>query len=72
MYFDAESENQFLLDAYLNNVNFDDLIWSEVNLDSIEIDPNFSLTEEYTDNYFTDPLFQSKNRAVVFKISYWF
>ena len=48
MYFDAESENQFLLDAYLNNVNFDDLIWSEVNLDSIEIDPNFSLTEEYT------------------------
>ena len=26
----------------------------------------------YTDNYFTDPLFQSKNRALVFKISYWF
>ena len=26
----------------------------------------------YTDNYFTDPLFKSKNRALVFKISYWF
>jgi len=26
----------------------------------------------YTDNYFTDPLFKSKNRAIVFKISYWF
>jgi len=25
----------------------------------------------YTDNYFTDPLFKSKNRAIVFKISYW-
>ena len=23
-------------------------------------------------NYFTDPLFKSKNRALVFKISYWF
>ena len=61
MYFDAESENQFLLDAYLNNVNFDDLIWSEVNLDSIEIDPNFSLTEEYTDNYFTNLNINNKN-----------
>jgi hypothetical protein len=26
----------------------------------------------YTDNYFTDPLFKSKNRALIFKISYWF
>ena len=26
----------------------------------------------YTDNYFTDPLFKSKNRALIFKLSYWF
>ena len=64
MYFDAESENQFLLDAYLNNVNFDDLIWSEVNLDSIEIDPNFSLTEEYTDDCFTNLNNNNKNNNI--------
>lgn len=26
----------------------------------------------YTDNYFTDPLFKNKNRALIFKFSYWF
>jgi hypothetical protein len=26
----------------------------------------------YTDNYFTDPTFTNKNRAIVFKFSYWF
>ena len=25
----------------------------------------------YTDNYFTDPLFKNKSRAVVFKMNYW-
>jgi hypothetical protein len=25
----------------------------------------------YSDNYFTDPLFQNKNRAFVFKVNYW-
>ncbi|MES1221714.1 MAG: DUF5916 domain-containing protein, partial [Bacteroidota bacterium] len=25
----------------------------------------------YTDNYFTDPFFKNKNRALVFKMSYW-
>lgn len=25
----------------------------------------------YTDNYFTDPFFKNKNRALVFKLSYW-
>ena len=25
----------------------------------------------YTDNYFTDPLFTNKNRALVFKLNYW-
>ncbi|GAC1438018.1 MAG: hypothetical protein NVSMB63_00880 [Sediminibacterium sp.] len=25
----------------------------------------------YTDNYFTDPLFRNKNRAIVFKMNYW-
>jgi hypothetical protein len=25
----------------------------------------------YTDNYYTDPLFKNKNRAVVFKMNYW-
>jgi hypothetical protein len=25
----------------------------------------------YTDNYFTDPLFKSSNRALVFKLNYW-
>ncbi len=25
----------------------------------------------YTDNYFTDPLFKNKNRAIVFKLNYW-
>lgn len=25
----------------------------------------------YTDNYFTDPLFKSRNRALVFKLNYW-
>jgi hypothetical protein len=26
----------------------------------------------YTDNYFTDPLFINKNRALIFKFNYWF
>lgn len=26
----------------------------------------------YTDNYYTDPLFKNKNRAIIFKFSYWF
>ena len=26
----------------------------------------------YTDNYFTDPLFKNKSRALIFKFSYWF
>ncbi len=26
----------------------------------------------YTDNYFTDPLLKNKNRAIIFKFSYWF
>ncbi|MFN3381433.1 MAG: DUF5916 domain-containing protein [Runella zeae] len=25
----------------------------------------------YTDNYYTDPLFRNKNRAIVFKFNYW-
>lgn len=25
----------------------------------------------YTDNYYTDPLFRNKNRAIVFKLNYW-
>jgi Domain of unknown function (DUF5916)/Carbohydrate family 9 binding domain-like len=25
----------------------------------------------YTDNYYTDPLFKNKNRAIVFKLNYW-
>ncbi|HRI22785.1 MAG TPA: hydrolase, partial [Panacibacter sp.] len=25
----------------------------------------------YTDNYFTTPLLQNKNRAIVFKLNYW-
>jgi hypothetical protein len=25
----------------------------------------------YTDNYFTDPFFKNKNRALVFKLNYW-
>ena len=25
----------------------------------------------YTDNYFTNPLFKNKNRAIVFKLNYW-
>jgi len=25
----------------------------------------------YTDNYYTDPLFKNKNRALVFKMNYW-
>ncbi len=25
----------------------------------------------YTDNYYTDPLFRNKNRALVFKLNYW-
>jgi len=26
----------------------------------------------YTDNYYTDPIFKNKNRAIIFKFSYWF
>lgn len=26
----------------------------------------------YTDNYFTDPMFKNKNRALIFKFNYWF
>ena len=25
----------------------------------------------YTDNYFTDPFFKGKSRAIVFKMNYW-
>ena len=25
----------------------------------------------YTDNYFTDPFFKNRNRAIVFKLNYW-
>ena len=25
----------------------------------------------YTDNYYTDPIFRNKNRAIVFKLNYW-
>ncbi len=25
----------------------------------------------YTDNYYTDPLFRNKNRALVFKLNFW-
>jgi len=26
----------------------------------------------YTDNYYTDPMLKNKNRALIFKFSYWF
>ena len=26
----------------------------------------------YTDNYYTDPMFKNKNRALIFKFNYWF
>jgi hypothetical protein len=26
----------------------------------------------YTDNYFSDPMFKNKNRALIFKFNYWF
>jgi hypothetical protein len=33
--------------------------------------PMSDLFVVYTDNYFTDPLFKNKNRALVFKMNYW-
>ncbi|MFM7838935.1 MAG: DUF5916 domain-containing protein, partial [Chitinophagaceae bacterium] len=33
--------------------------------------PMSDLFVVYTDNYFTDPLFKNKNRALVFKLNYW-
>jgi hypothetical protein len=33
--------------------------------------PMSDLFVVYTDNYFTDPLFKSKNRAIVLKLNYW-
>ena len=33
--------------------------------------PMSDLYVVYTDNYFTDPLFKNKNRALVFKMNYW-
>ncbi|MGC4037419.1 MAG: DUF5916 domain-containing protein [Chitinophagaceae bacterium] len=33
--------------------------------------PMSDLFVVYTDNYFTDPFFRNKNRAIVFKMNYW-
>jgi hypothetical protein len=33
--------------------------------------PMSDLFVVYTDNYFTDPLFKNKNRALVLKLQYW-
>ena len=33
--------------------------------------PMSDLFVVYTDNYFTDPFFKNKNRALVFKLNYW-
>jgi len=33
--------------------------------------PMSDLYVVYTDNYFTDPFFKNKNRALVFKLNYW-
>jgi Domain of unknown function (DUF5916)/Carbohydrate family 9 binding domain-like len=34
--------------------------------------PMSDLFVVYTDNYYTDPLLKNKNRALVFKLNYWF
>ncbi|WP_336518109.1 carbohydrate binding family 9 domain-containing protein [Pollutibacter soli] len=47
-----------------NNINFNSrLQWRYKPMSDIFL--------VYTDNYFTDPLFKNKNRAVVFKMNYW-
>jgi Domain of unknown function (DUF5916)/Carbohydrate family 9 binding domain-like len=47
-----------------NNLNFNSrLQW--------RYKPVSDLFLVYTDNYFTDPLFKNKNRALVFKLNYW-
>jgi hypothetical protein len=47
-----------------NNLNFNSrLQW--------RYKPASDLFLVYTDNYYTDPLFKNKNRAVVLKVNYW-
>ena len=47
-----------------NNLNFNSrLQWRYKPMSDIYL--------VYTDNYYTDPLFKNKNRAVVFKMNYW-
>ncbi len=47
-----------------NNINFNSrLQW--------RYKPVSDLFVVYTDNYFTDPLFKNKNRALVLKLNYW-
>ena len=47
-----------------NNLNFNSrLQW--------RYKPMSDLYLVYTDNYYTDPLFKNKNRAIVFKMNYW-
>lgn len=48
--------------------------WNNLNINSRlqwRFRPLSDLFLVYTDNYYTDPLFRNKNRAVVLKLNYW-
>jgi hypothetical protein len=78
------SENLFLISPRVE-VNFSNkLFWTNflqyntqannVNINSRlqwRYKPASDLFVVYTDNYFTDPLFKNKNRALVLKLNYW-
>ena len=49
---------------YRNNMNINSRL-------QYRFKPMSDLFLVYTDNYFTSPLFKSRNRALVFKLNYW-
>jgi hypothetical protein len=48
-----------------NNINFNSRL-------QYRFKPMSDFFLVYTDNYYTDPIFKNKNRAIIFKFSYWF
>jgi hypothetical protein len=77
-------ENLFLLSSRIEYSFSNSMFWTtflqyNTQANNININSRFQwrykpasdLFVVYTDNYFSDPLFKNKNRALVFKLNYW-
>lgn len=78
------SENLFLISSrveysFSNNMFWTTFIQYNTQANNININsrlqwrykPASDFFLVYTDNYYSDPLFKNKNRAIVFKLNYW-